>query len=228
MKNQNYYVVHGWMVNELDLSGNDLLIYAIIYGFSQDGESAFKGSLSYLENTAGASRRTVQRSLEFLVNKGYIKRIPMRLCGVRFNKYVANDTPMVKMTRGYGQNDQGGMVKMTPNNTSIYNTNNNTLYIRDFFTKISQETLNIIQKNAALPASEFERAVERFLLDREEKGTTYQNENQVLAGLRKWMMSYSTNYHDQKSKGNGRIKRGSTGRPVAAEKTSHAGGFGQL
>ena len=30
------------------------------------------------------------------------------------------------MTTGYSQNDHGGIVKMTTNNTNIYNTNNNT------------------------------------------------------------------------------------------------------
>ena len=30
------------------------------------------------------------------------------------------------MTMGYSQNDHGGIVKMTTNNTNIYNTNNNT------------------------------------------------------------------------------------------------------
>ena len=33
----NYVAIQGWMITDLNLKGNDLLIYAVIYGFSQDG-----------------------------------------------------------------------------------------------------------------------------------------------------------------------------------------------
>ncbi|KKM94682.1 hypothetical protein LCGC14_1195780, partial [marine sediment metagenome] len=59
MKDLNYYIVHGWMLNELHLKGNDLLTFAIIYGFSQDGESQFSGSLRYLQKSLGVSEPTV-------------------------------------------------------------------------------------------------------------------------------------------------------------------------
>ena len=36
VKNENYLVIQGWMITELKLKGNELLIYAIIYGFSQN------------------------------------------------------------------------------------------------------------------------------------------------------------------------------------------------
>ena len=35
IKNENYVLIQGWMINELKLKGNELLIYALIYGFSQ-------------------------------------------------------------------------------------------------------------------------------------------------------------------------------------------------
>ena len=39
VKNENYLVIQGWMIAELKLKGNELLIYAIIYGFSQNNQS---------------------------------------------------------------------------------------------------------------------------------------------------------------------------------------------
>ena len=48
IKPNNFINIQGWMVTELGLKGNELIIYAIIAGFSQDGESNFHGSLSYL------------------------------------------------------------------------------------------------------------------------------------------------------------------------------------
>ena len=47
IKNDNYIAIQGFMVKELELTGNELIAYALVYGFSQDGESKFKGSLNY-------------------------------------------------------------------------------------------------------------------------------------------------------------------------------------
>jgi len=35
VREDNYFAVQGWMVTELKLKGNALMLYAIIYGFSQ-------------------------------------------------------------------------------------------------------------------------------------------------------------------------------------------------
>ena len=124
-----YIVIQDWMISDLQLRGNELLTYALIYGFSQDGESEFKGSLKYISEFLGVSKRTVQRSVENLVDRGIVEKRVEEISGVKFNRYMARekaDTPIDKMTMGYRQNDHGGIDKMTTNNTNIYNTNNNT------------------------------------------------------------------------------------------------------
>ena len=45
---ENYITIQGWMRTELELKGNDLMVYAIIYGFSQSESNRFTGSLQYL------------------------------------------------------------------------------------------------------------------------------------------------------------------------------------
>ncbi len=72
MKNENFIVIQGWMCNELELKGNELLVYAIIYGFSQDGESCFSGSRNYIADTLNISLPTVDKALQGLLDKGYI------------------------------------------------------------------------------------------------------------------------------------------------------------
>ena len=124
-----YIVIQDWMITNLQLRGNELLTYALIYGFSQDGESEFKGSLKYISEFLGISKSTAQRSIEKLVDRGIVEKRVEEISGVKFNRYMAHektDTPIVKMTTGCSQNDHGGIVKMTTNNTNIYNTNNNT------------------------------------------------------------------------------------------------------
>jgi len=59
MKDNNYIVIQGWMVNKLRLSGNELMIYAAIYGFSQDEESKYEGSGRYIADSLGMSKRQV-------------------------------------------------------------------------------------------------------------------------------------------------------------------------
>ena len=38
VKKDSYICIEAFMVNELKLSGTELIVYAIIYGFSQDGK----------------------------------------------------------------------------------------------------------------------------------------------------------------------------------------------
>lgn len=139
-----YIVIQDWMISDLQLRGNELLTYALIYGFSQDGESEFKGSLKYISSFLGVSKSTAQRNLENLVNRGVIEKRVEEISGVKFNRYIAREKaepPIVKMGTGCGQNGYGGVVKtstgcsqngyggvvkMGTNNTNIYNTNNNT------------------------------------------------------------------------------------------------------
>lgn len=124
-----YIVIQDWMISDLQLKGNELLTYALIYGFSQDGESEFKGSLKYISNFLGVSKSTAQRNLENLVNRGVIEKRVEEISGVKFNRYIAHEKaepPIVKTSTGGSQNGYGGVVKMGTNNTNIYNTNNNT------------------------------------------------------------------------------------------------------
>ena len=49
VKPDNYVMLLGWMRTELNLKGNELNLYAIIYGFTQDGETEFSGSIRYMQ-----------------------------------------------------------------------------------------------------------------------------------------------------------------------------------
>ncbi len=87
IKDENYYIVHGWIKNRLGLKGTKKDIYAIIFGFSQDGESEFTGSVKYLAEWLDVSRPTVIKALQELTESGLlIKRIEL-INGVQFNRY---------------------------------------------------------------------------------------------------------------------------------------------
>lgn len=91
VKDENYYQIQGWMINRLGLKGAPLSVYAIIYGFSQDGENEYTGSLQYLcDFLGGVSKPTVINALKSLVDSNYIFRREEFINGVQFNRYKVN------------------------------------------------------------------------------------------------------------------------------------------
>jgi hypothetical protein len=89
MDNDTFIVLKGWMINKLRLSGTALILYAVIYGFSQDGKSYFRGSLAYLAACAGVSKRGIQNTLAVLIEKGLIEKSPVSKSGRKYNDYRA-------------------------------------------------------------------------------------------------------------------------------------------
>ena len=60
------------MCNELNLKGNDLLVFALINGFCQDGDSSFCGGRKYISDTFNISLPTVDKALQNLISLGFI------------------------------------------------------------------------------------------------------------------------------------------------------------
>lgn len=90
INDNNFCNIQGWMRTILNLSGNDLLVYAIIYGFSQDGNSYFSGSRQYLADWCGCTVRGITKNLENLVEKNLIIKEDFYINGVKMCKYQTN------------------------------------------------------------------------------------------------------------------------------------------
>lgn len=142
IKDGNYFVVQSFMVKDLKLSGNNMIIYAVVYGFCQTDGQYFNGSLSYLAEWANCSIKTVQRSLEELEKLGYISKTVVYKNNIRRCKYSCvpleeikakkdgdkmsisdkNSSGMVKVSCPARSNCPSGMVKMSINiNNNINN-----------------------------------------------------------------------------------------------------------
>ena len=96
VKSVNYITIQGWMRTKLDLKGNDLLVYAIIFGFTQAESHRFTGSLQYLADWCGATKQGIVKNLNTLIEKGYISREDRFINGVKFVEYYTtqfNGTP---------------------------------------------------------------------------------------------------------------------------------------
>lgn len=100
IKNENFIAIQGFMVKELELTGNELIAYALVYGFSQDGESKFKGSLNYVAEWLNCSKTTAFNLLNKLADDGFIKKTEKLINGVKFCNYSAikpNDEELEKI-----------------------------------------------------------------------------------------------------------------------------------
>ena len=72
LKDGNYLNVQAWMITKLNLKGIKLLVYAIIYGFCQDGDNCYHGSLQYLQDWTSSTKQCIIKILKELINDGYI------------------------------------------------------------------------------------------------------------------------------------------------------------
>ena len=85
-----WHIVVTEEMRALGLSGNDLMVFALIYGFSQDGQGCFYGSLNYICETCGISRRTAIYILNDLVERGYLLKEETIQNGVKRVLYQVN------------------------------------------------------------------------------------------------------------------------------------------
>lgn len=90
INDNNYYQISGWMINRLELKGYELQAYAIIYGFTQDGQNWYTGSLAYLSDWLNCSRRTCITVLASLVEKELLIKKTRIENGQTLNKYQVN------------------------------------------------------------------------------------------------------------------------------------------
>ena len=126
VRDDNFFLVSGWMLNRLGLKGTALHVFAIIYGFSQDGEGSFTGSLQYLCDFTNTTKKPVIKALKELTDMGYVLKTENTINGVKFNTYKTSPLVVEKLHRGSGEITPGVVEKVhrgsgetPPNNKDI-------------------------------------------------------------------------------------------------------------
>lgn len=130
----NYITIQGFMIVDLGLSGNELIMYALIYGFSQNGEAHFHGSLNYITTAVNVTKANAKKILDRLVEKGLIKKRDVVIGGVKYCDYKV--TPVegcyqndnkggIVSAEGRYSFDNGGGIVSIPNNNIDNNKDNN-------------------------------------------------------------------------------------------------------
>ena len=113
-----YYV----MTQEIreSLEGKEADVFAVIQGFSQEGQGCFYGSLSKLSSFCGIkSKTTTHNILKSLVEKGALIKSDEVRNGVKFCSYTINPN-----WHGISKIDMGGISEIDTNNKEDININN--------------------------------------------------------------------------------------------------------
>ena len=89
MRNTDYFV-QGWMVHELNLRGYELIVFAIIYGYTQDGHQKYLVDYDYIRNALGDTKADVGKILSSLVEKECIgKDEKINRYGITIKEYYS-------------------------------------------------------------------------------------------------------------------------------------------
>ena len=100
MKNGDYITILAPMSSKLKLSGNNLLVFALIHGFSKDGEHAFYGSISYISSWLNISKNSVIDTLRVLTDSGFLIKNEEIKNGVKFCNYISQYDNILKKLDG--------------------------------------------------------------------------------------------------------------------------------
>ena len=133
LKDENYIHIQAFMVKDLHLKGNELLVYAIIFGFSQTEGQCFNGGLTYLSEFTSSTKQGVIKNLKSLIAKGLIDKKEVIVNNIKFVEYRVTqfNTPLVEPL-----NSVECPVKLSlPNNkynNKVDINNKNNIYIDEF------------------------------------------------------------------------------------------------
>ena len=128
-----YFVIQDWMITALHLKGCELLVYAVVFGYSQKGAGCYFGSAAALAETLGISRQTIVSTFKSLTERGLLIKTDDYHAGVHTCAYAVNldlsnnFTGCQETLQGCKEILQGGSQKTLHNNKSIDNKIDNII-----------------------------------------------------------------------------------------------------
>lgn len=121
------------MITALHLKGCELLVYAVVFGYSQKGAGCYFGSAAALAETLGVSRQTIVSTFKSLTERGLLIKTDDYHAGVHTCAYAVNldlsnnFTGCQETLQGCKEILQGGSQKTLHNNKSIDNKIDNII-----------------------------------------------------------------------------------------------------
>ena len=136
----SYCTIQGWMIEDLKLGGNELIVYATIYGFCRDGQNWYRLSQDYVAKWAGITTRSLRRILTDLKDKGLLMMRNDGTGGCSEYKTLRNLDEGADIMTGGAEIMSGP----TSNNNIYNNINNNNINIAREKTSFKKPTVEEI------------------------------------------------------------------------------------
>lgn len=168
MKDTDFIYIPGWAVNHLNIKGNELLVYSIIFSYSRDGIQRYEAPAEYLASCIGASVSTVKDVLKRLVDKGLIVASSEKYKGSVHRTYYQAVAPKTQARKGNDQYENGTGEDSVPvpkrygctsTETVLNNNNNNNSIINRVTSSPSRRSLlkndNVLDKKKRDKIEEF-------------------------------------------------------------------------
>lgn len=119
MKNSQYFYIHGWMINELELDSKEMIAYAMIYSYYRSGAET-NASLKYFADVMHCSERTVSTVLSGLGKKGLISKVLVRGRDGR-NRNIYRINYQILADKGIMTTEDNNKKAEKPENFTSYN-----------------------------------------------------------------------------------------------------------
>ena len=143
MEDENYFQIFKWMIN-LGLKGIELIVYAIIFSFTKEGQE-IKASRKYFCELTGATKPTIDKILKKLVNQDLVIKKTKKVNNLIFNSYRVNLKGVVKKFYHQQKNFTTGkeILQGGKEILPIYNNSNNNTKTKEKCVKENKNTIKI-------------------------------------------------------------------------------------
>lgn len=129
MKKNDYILIQAQMISDLHLKGNELLVFALIHGYTKGGSNTCRASLNYIANWIQTGKSAVIKAINNLEEAGYVNRHEYLEGRVKCVEYTTNyEALLLRSAQGEyisletvknASKKQRG-VKMTPEQSAVY------------------------------------------------------------------------------------------------------------
>ena len=126
-ENNTYIVLEPrWMTGRLGLTGNRLVVYALVHVFSRERLGEFYGSAQYIADLLGITKRQTLTILGDLTKEGLLLKDEAVRDNVRCCVYRTNPEVVKNLHQGGEKTSPGGGEKISPNNDIATNVSIST------------------------------------------------------------------------------------------------------
>ena len=176
------YAIYDFMTRDLGLSGVALRVYALIYSFTAAGGNCH-GSIGYIAKRVDASYKSVQLSLNRLVEKGYVTKKTVKpkkpsvytaVTDVPITDYRLNDAKLpIESVKTTDNNKEDNKDNYLPTN-NCYRDELRPIEIGEWSVRLTlHQYVCLLRAIGILPAIDYIRKLDRQITSHPER--TYPN-----------------------------------------------------